>query len=246
MGVTAPLALPPPGPGPSALRALDARVVLLVGLSFGVLVWGAGLAGNALYAGFFAAVVAAGGATWRQARRLARQAATFAVVWGGVKLAMDLVARTPPGEALGSVALLSLRLVVLVLLGAALAAVVTPRALGVALVSLTGPVLRRSAWKLALALLLMIHLIPRTLAAFAGARAALRVRRVRLPRLRGLVVVLEAGTRTLAALTWDQTLAVAARRLDGPEAWSDAPPARPRDWLAGAVVVALAWSAALL
>ncbi len=244
MGVSGPPALPAPRPRGERLRALDARVVLLVGLLFGVLVWRAGLPGNAVYGAFFAAVLAAAGARREDAARLLRSAAPFALVWSAVKLAFDLGAGVPRGEALGGVALLCARLVVLVLLGAALGTVVTPRGLGLALASLTRPVLRRSAWKLGLALLLMIHLIPRALAAFRSASAALRVRRLELPRLRAMIVVVEAGTRNLATLTWDQTLAVAARRLDGPEAWAGAPPPRLRDWCAGALVgLAAAWVA---
>jgi biotin transport system permease protein len=45
-------------------------------------------------------------------------------------------------------------------------------------------------------------------------------------------------------MTWDQTLAIAARRLDAPEAWLDAPPLRPLHWAAGAAIAALAVLAA--
>ena len=241
------------GPAPTAPQAmgarvgtLDARVVLLLGLLFGVLVWRAGLAGNGVYAAFFAAVLAVAGASRDEALRLLRSAAPFALVWGAVKLATDLAAGAPRGAALWGVALLTARLVVLVLLGAALAAVVTPRALALALTNLTRPILRRSAWKLGLALLLMIDLLPRAFAAFRSARTALRVRRVALPRLRAMVVVVESGTRNLASLTWDQAIAVAARRLDRPEPWEGAPPPALRDWCAGALVGALAVAAARL
>jgi biotin transport system permease protein len=226
------------------VRSLDARVVLLLGLLFGVLVWRAGLAGNALYAAFFTAVLVTLGATRAEALRLLRSAAPFALAWGGVKLVSDLAAGVTRAEALWSVALLSARLAVLVILGAALAAAVTPRALGLALTSLTRPVLRRTAWRLGLALLLMIHLVPRTFAAFRDARTALRVRRVALPRLRAIAVVVEAATRNLASLTWDQAVAVAARRLDGPEPWEGSPRLLLRDLCAGALVAALALAAA--
>ena len=237
---------PPLRPRAAALRAFDARVALLLALLFGVLVWRAGVAGNLAYAALVAAVLAAAGATRRDARRLVKAAAAFALVWAGVKLALDLAARVPAPAALGTVALLSVRLVALVLMGAALGALVTPRALGLALASLTRPVLGRRAWTAALALSLMVHFIPRALASFEGARRALRVRRLRVSRVRALVWVARVGARNLAGLTWDQTLAIAARRLDGPEAWAAAPPPRPRDWLAGATVAALAVGAALL
>jgi biotin transport system permease protein len=92
----------------------------------------------------------------------------------------------------------------------------------------------------------MVHFIPRALAAFEGARAALRVRRVQVSRMAGLVIVLEAGARNLARLTWDQTLAVAARRLDGPEAWAEEVPLRAAEWGAGCAIALLAGAAAAL
>ncbi|HEX9244420.1 MAG TPA: hypothetical protein VF875_18425 [Anaeromyxobacter sp.] len=226
------------------LAAADGRVVLLLALLFGALVWRAGEAANLAYALFFGAVLASAGATRAEALRLARWAATFALGWGGVKLALDLWDRIPARAALGEVGLLSLRLAGLLLLGGAVSALLTPRALGLALASLTRPVLRRRAWTVSLALLLMVHFIPRAVAAFTGARAALRVRRIEVSRVRGLVIVLEAGVRNLARMTWDQTLAIAARRLDGPEAWADAPPPRPLHWVAGAAIAILAVVAA--
>lgn len=228
------------------LAAADGRVVLVLALLFGLLVWRAGLAANVAYAAFFAAVLASTGATARDAARLARWVAGFSLVWGAVKLAVDLASGVPAREAGAAVALLAVRLAVLLLLGAAVSALLTPRALGLALAGLTPPRLRRRTWTVSLALLLMVHFVPRALAAFDGARAALRVRRVALPRWRALVLVLEAGARNLARMTWDQTLAVAARQLDRPEAWVEPAPARPGQWAAGLAVGALAGAAALL
>lgn len=244
MGVSPP-AWPAPRPARGRLGAVDGRVVLLLGLLFGGLVWRAGAAANALYAIFFAAVLAAAGAPLAEARRLARWAGTFAALWAGVKLGLDLLSGTAAAAALATAGLLCLRLAALLLLGAAVSALVTPRALGLALAAVTRPVLGRRAFGVSLALLLMIHFVPRAWAAFEAAGAALRARRIRVSRTRALVLVLESGTRNLARMTWDQTLAVAARRLDGPEAWRDVPPPRPRDWAAGAAVGALAVLAAV-
>lgn len=227
------------------LGAVDSRVVLLLALLFGVLVWRASVAANGLYAAFFAALLAIAGTTRREARRIARWAGSFAVLWGGVKLALDLVGGVPPGPALATTGQLCVRLAALLLLGAAVSALVSPRALGLALAAMTRPVLRGRAWSASLALMLMVHFIPRAWAAFDSARAALRARRIRVSRARAIVLVVEAGTRNLARMTWDQTLAVAARRLDRPEAWGDASPPRPRDWLAGAAVGVLAALAAV-
>jgi len=238
-----PLFTPRPARGP--LAGVDGRVVLLLALLFGVLVWRAGLAANTLYAALFAAILASTGTRAAEAARLARGAAGFALAWGAVKLAVDLLGGAAPRAALAEVALLAFRLVVLLLLGGAVGALLRPRALGLALASLTRPLLGRRSGTVSLALLLMVHVLPRALGAFEGARAALRVRRVHTSRFRGLVLVLEAGTRNLARLTWDQTLAVAARRLDGPEAWAETPPFRPADWAGGALVAALAVAAAL-
>jgi biotin transport system permease protein len=169
--------------------------------------------------------------------------AGFALVWGAVKLGVDLASGVPVPEAGAAVVLLSVRLVVLLLLGAAVSALLTPRALGLALAGLTPRPLRARTWAISLALLLMVHFVPRALAAFEGARAALRVRRVALPRWQALVLVLEAGARNLARMTWDQTLAVVARRLDGPDAWVEPVPFRPAQWGAGCAVALLAGAA---
>jgi biotin transport system permease protein len=238
----APLFAPRAARGP--LAGVDGRVVLLLALLFGVLVWRAGSAANALYAAFFAAVLASTGARAADAARLARWSARFALAWGGVKLAVDLLGGVAPLPALAEGALLVFRLAVLLLLGAAVSALLRPRALGLALASLTRPILGHRSGSISLALLLMVHFLPRALGAFEGARVALRVRRVTTSRLRGLALVLETGTRNLARLTWDQTLAVAARGLDAPEAWAERVPFRARDWLGGAVVAALAVAAA--
>lgn len=235
----------PPVRASGPFAAADGRIVLLLALLFGALVWRAGMAANVLYAAFFAAVLASAGATAADALRLARWTAGFALVWGGVKLAVDLAGGAAAREASGAVVLLCVRLAVLLLLGGAVSALLSPRALGLALAGLTRPVLGRRAWPVSLALLLMIHFIPRALAAFEGARAALRVRRIALPRLRALVLVLEAGARNLARMTWDQTLAVAARRLDAPEAWDDVVPLRAGQWGAACAVAVLAGAAAM-
>ena len=235
----------PPRRAAGPLSRVDGRVVLLLALLFGALVWRAGMAANVLYGIFFAAVLASAGATAADALRLARWTAGFAIAWGGVKLAVDLVGGAPLREAAATVVLLSIRLAVLLLLGGAVSALLTPRALGLALAGLVRPVLRRRAWSISLALLLMVHFVPRALSAFEGARAALRVRRVALPRWRALVLVLEAGARNLARMTWDQTLAVAARRLDGPEAWEERAPVRAAEWAAGCGVALLAGAAAM-
>jgi biotin transport system permease protein len=227
------------------LAAADGRVVLLLALLLGVLVWRAGLVANLAYAAFLAAVLGSAGATARDAARLGRVALGFVAVWGAVKLAVDLASGVPAREAGAAVALLAVRLAVLLLLGAAVSALLTPRALGLALAGLTPPALRRRTWTVSLALLLMVHFVPRALAAFEAARAALRVRRVTLPRWQALVLVLEAGARNLARMTWDQTLAVAARRLDGPEAWVEPLPFRAAQWGAGGVVALLAGAAAV-
>ncbi|HYG70517.1 MAG TPA: hypothetical protein VD838_22785, partial [Anaeromyxobacteraceae bacterium] len=161
-----------------ALREVDGRVVLLLALLFGVLVWSAGLVPNGLYAAFFAAVLAAAGTARHEALRLARWAASFALAWGGVKLAIDLAGGVPLAPAVDGVLLLCVRLVALLLLGAAVSVLLSPHALGLALATLTRPVLRERAWTAALALLLMVHFVPRALAEFRGARAALRLRRI--------------------------------------------------------------------
>jgi biotin transport system permease protein len=227
-------------PRAGALGDVDGRVVLALALLLGLLVWRGGIAGAAADAVLCGVVVAAAGAGWAGALRLSARHAAFALLWGGVKLVAALAAGAGSHAALAGAGALALRLAALLLMGSAVTALLTPRALGLAAASLARPLLGRRAWAAALALSLMIHFIPRALARFEDARAALRLRRVRVSRTRAALLVLQAGTRGLAVGTWDQSLAIAARRLDRPEAWEAGAPPRTRDLAAGAAIAAAA------
>jgi biotin transport system permease protein len=239
MGVTR-VALARHAPATGALGAVDGRVVLALSLLLGVLVWRGGVAGAAADAVLCGAIVASAGAGPGGALKVTARHAALALVWGAVKLGTALAAGATARAALEGAGALAVRLVALLLMGSAVTALLTPRALGLAAASLARPVLGRRAWVVALALSLMIHSVPRALASFEDARAALRLRRVRVSRLRAALLVVQAGLRRLAVGTWDQSLAIAARRLDRPEAWVASGPPRARDVAVGAVIATAA------
>lgn len=218
---------------PPAVVRWDARVKVLLALTFGILTWNAGWPGLALYAlaliclAFTLAGFAAANA------RAARAYLIFAALWTAVKLGLDLWAGLEFTRALAGSALLGGRLAVVLLIGLVLAQSTSARSLGLALAWFMRPVLGRRAWKAALALALMIHFLPLAWSASDGVRLGMRTRG-ELPWKKRLIVFPAALLSRLAGATWDQTLAVAARGLDRPEAW------RP-DFKAGA----LAWPAGL-
>ncbi|GEJ59131.1 hypothetical protein [Anaeromyxobacter diazotrophicus] len=233
----------PPGRRPPLL---DGRLLLALALLLGLLVWRGGPLAAAAEALGFAGALAAAGRGRRAVLRSAAGAAAFALPWGAVRVATALAAGPGAAAALAAGGTLALRLTALLLLGAALTALLPPRALGLAAASLARPVLGRRAWEAALALALMVHFVPRARARFQEARAALRLRRVKVSRPRAALLVLQAGTRNLAVGTWDQTLALAARRLDRPEAWPAGEPLQAREVMvavavAGAALALAAW-----
>jgi biotin transport system permease protein len=125
-------------------------------------------------------------------------------------------------------------------LGLVLAATTSTRALGMAIGKLFRPVLGRNAWQVALALALMVHYLPLAWSTLSTIRSSIALRCPDLGWRRRVLLLPQAGIRTLAQTTWSQTLAVAARGLDGPEAWDHPMPLSWRDAAGAAVMLAFA------
>jgi biotin transport system permease protein len=126
-------------------------------------------------------------------------------------------------------ALLGTRLALLIGIGLALALAASPRALGLALVWLLRPVLGARAWQPALGVALMVHFLPMAQGTFTQISRAANLRGP-LPLRRRAVLLPAAVLRILGQRTWTQTVAVAARGLDRPEAWRPDFPFRPARW----------------
>ncbi|HDQ41442.1 MAG TPA: hypothetical protein ENN39_10510 [Desulfonatronum sp.] len=232
----APVLNPSPGSSPGRwLAHLDARPKLFVALLAGLSLWrlpGPALAVLALTGAGFCLVL---GGFSRAHRRMWIAALCFVLLWSGLKIALDLINGGHPATSLAAGAELGLRLATLLLLGLTLVLSTSPHRLGLALAWFLRPVLRRRAWRLALALTLMIHFLPLTWACANGLTQGLSRRWPDCPWHERVRLISQALVRVMSQLTWKQTLAVAARGLDRPEAWRFHRPLQTVEWAAGLI-----------
>ncbi len=159
------------------------------------------------------------GTDFRRLLRIARGMLLFALGWSCVLFVLSLAGSTPLEQAALDAAILSLRLLTVAILGLCLVSTASPRALSLALSWYLRPFFGKKVWEAALALGLMIHFLPMTLATLNQAREAVRLR---LPRCRArqkIMLVVTVTLRRLAQKSWEQAVAVASRRLDRPEVW---------------------------
>lgn len=148
----------------------------------------------------------------------------FCLFWGGVKFALDITLPNINGNislerCLIDALLLSARLALLSGIGILLTLWASPRALGLSLAWLLRPFLGSYAWRPALALALMIHFLPITQQTIHNIRQSM-VKRHPYGKIRRIVLLPAAVLRILSQKTWHQTVAVAMRGLDTPEAWT--------------------------
>ena len=223
------------------LLQTDTRLLVPVLLISGIFVWKASLIGLAVYAVLaLLAFLSLSSVTQEAGSRLEllpgrsslRSFLLFVFIWMAVKGGLDAVGGMPAEEVLKGTAILGLRLAVLFTLGLSLCMAASTRKLGVALAWYLCPILRKNAWRAALAFTLMIHFIPMIFTTLSGVRQRLEYRFPGMPRRKQIVPVITATLRILSQKTWNQALAVAARDLDRSEAW--AAPALPG---VGAIVI---------
>jgi biotin transport system permease protein len=215
------------------IEDFDARVKVLLTLVLGILTWQTGPAGLAIYgAALLLAAAKLSGRHFAYGRAV-RAYLAFAALWTALKFALDLSGGVGAQTALQNSALLGARLGVILLLGLTLARSTSPRRMGLALSWLLRPLLGQRAWKAALAMSLMVHYLPLAYKVSDGVAEAFRIRSPRIPGLRKLGLFGQALIRTLSTRTWTQTVALAARGLDGPDAWRTKYGAGPAPWLAG-------------
>ena len=172
---------------------------------------------------------------WRKPmnRTLIRSYIAFVIMWMAVKLGLDLWSGISWQEALQSSGLLGLRLVVLLSLGLVLAISTSSRSLGLGLTSMLRPILREKAWQLALAMALMVHFIPLNFQVIKTVHTAFNTRAPRLAWYRRVQLFVGAVLRNWSQKVWKQTLALASRGLDTPEAWSAQIPFVSKEWILG-------------
>ncbi len=213
------------------LRTFDPRLKIALGLMLAVLVWVAGPAGVAAYALGLTALIATarlGSVFWQAFKSYL----LFLGVWTGLKILAGAIAAQPLEQVLAEAAFLALRLYTLLILGLILSTSSSPRSLGLAVSWYMRP-LGRWTWQPALALALMIHFLPLIWQTFAHVGQMIKLRCHGLPAYKRLLLLVQASLRALTQKTWDQTLAMASRGLDTPEAWQVRMPWAARDLATG-------------
>ncbi|BDQ33147.1 CbiQ family ECF transporter T component [Pseudodesulfovibrio portus] len=202
------------------LRALDPRLKLAAALVLGPCLWKVHVASAAFCALVFLFLVPMLSASRPLGSRMVKSLFFFIFLWVAVKSGVDAMTGVPSEYILADAGQLAVRLTGLVLLGLVLALSTSPRTIGLAVAWYIRPLVgRERAWRVALSLALMVHFLPICLSTVIGVRDALDRR---CPEMGGIMkarVIPQAVIRNLGQKTWSQTLAVASRGLEGPEAW---------------------------
>lgn len=180
-------------------------------------------------------------------RDMVRSLAFFVLFWVGIKVGVEMVTGMGWQEAATDGLVLALRLSTLLVLGLALALSTSARSLGLAVSWVLRPVIGgERAWRIALSLALMIHFLPLCLSTLAQVKEAYRGRCPQCSLARRAVGIPLAVVRNLGQKTWNQTLAVAGRGLESPQAWTPDFRWSRRDSLWGVgclLLIAAAWLA---
>lgn len=203
----------------SFFRSLDPRLCLLLSLTAGVVLWRLPHEWLSAFCVILLLLYLSFSRESEENIKL-RSIVYFVSVWGALKAAFALWDGFPIQAALHAAFFLSLRLVCLLILGMITAVVMTPRKTGLALTWLLRPIARGNAWQGALAFGLMIAMIPEMKRTFSTLRQAQRMRHIRLSWKKRLTVIPMAFLRIMARTTWTRSVAVASRRLDRSEVWT--------------------------
>ncbi|MFH1915339.1 MAG: cobalt transporter [Pseudomonadota bacterium] len=202
------------------VRGLDPRLKLGMALLLGPTLWLMGLVQAAVCAVALLCIATALASGQHLGGRMVRGLLVFVIFWVAVKAGLDVASGMEWSQVVAGAGDLAVRLTALLLLGLSLALSASARALGLAVAWAVRPVAGgECAWKLALSLALMVHFLPMCLATVAEVRQTLARRCPRCGFFLRMTVIPQAVIRALGQKTWNQTLAVAGRGLDGPLAW---------------------------
>jgi len=221
------------------VRSLDPRLKLAAALLVGPGLWKVPMpaaTGCALFLLFLVWFLAAG---HPGGGKMVRSLLFFVFFWVAVKVLLDAVSGVPVEHIASDAAQLAVRLVALLMLGLSLALSTSARALGLAVAWPLRPFMgRERAWRIALALSLMVHFLPVSLSTFTGVREVAARRFPEAGFFRRMRMIPQAVVRNLGQKTWNQTLAIACRGLDRAGAWEPDFTWTGRDWFGFAFVLA--------
>ena len=243
------------------LVRLDTRVKIIVCGVLGILTWQVSPVGLALFGLFTGLLVQQGKLLTASQRPIIRNYLTFVLFWAMLVFLLEILPEnfvqqpleifnqfTPATllPAASKASVLAARLTVLILVGLTLAFTASPRQLGLALAWFLHPVMGKKSWKTALSLALMIHFLPLVQTTFTQARQAMLLRQPTRNTMQRFLLVLQAVLRILGQKTWTQTVAVAARGLDHPQAWQTTLPANLTHWALGTTLCAMFFTVRIL
>jgi biotin transport system permease protein len=229
-----------------SLSNSDPRLKIAVALTSGLAVWHAGAYGTFLYLAVLLGIAGSLRLFTRDFRKTLRAYAGFVLLWVGVKIGVDLISGGAPASVLFEGLLLGVRLCTVLFIGLFLAELTSLRSMGAAVAWSLRPILGAHAWKGALALALTVHFLPLFRGIASTILSTMRLRGAHVPLLRRVPLFTGALLRSAGQKTWSRTLALAARRLDEPEAWAIRLQTSPWECLWAALLAALFTLPALL
>lgn len=232
MQVPAPHTLAAPG-GAAVLDETDPRLKLLLAVGLGLTLWYGGPWGLAVGAFLLLTALVLLAKRGRLRLQILGMVAVFALSWTAIAWGMGVWEGRGGSAALQQAGLLGLRLLLLLLLGVFLALASSARQLGLGLSWFLRPLLGGKAWQVALAVSLMLQFLPRTLETLVQVRRMDRLRAPERGVWRRWALMAQTVLRVLSQSTWKQTVALAARGLDTPDAWQPAFAPQPWRWLLG-------------
>lgn len=216
----------------SYVRSLDPRLKLAIALVLGPCLWKIGIISVSLYAIVFFLILIPLAKSQPLGGKMVRGLLVFVLFWVALKIGIDGVTGMPLGQVALDALELGLRLTALLLLGLSLAMSTSARSLGLAVSWAIRPLVgKEHAWRLALSLALMIHFLPMCLSTMTSVKETVARRCPEYGFRQRMLIIPQAAMRNLGQKTWSQTLAVAGRGLEDPQAWEPEFTWSGRDWV---------------
>ena len=214
------------------VRNLDPRLKLAVALVLGPCLWKISVVFAFLCALVLFAILKPLAASQPVGPKMVRSLVFYVLLWVGIKIVLDSLTGVPLTLAAMAAFDLAVRLSALLLLGLTLALSTSARALGLAVAWAVSPLVgKERAWRLALSLALMIHFLPLCLSTMANVKEMVSRRCPGYGFWQRLLIIPQVVIRNMGQKTWNQTLAVAGRGLEGAEAWEPEFVWTGHDWL---------------
>jgi len=207
--------------GPASfVRSLDPRLKMVTALLLGPAIWLLPAWVVTGFAGAMAFLVVCLAASQPLGDKMLRGIVIFLLFWIVVKGGMDAISGMPLVAVVREAGILGIRLIGLVAVGLFLALSTSARSLGLAVSWAIRPVVGgERAWKVALSLALVVHFLPLCLSTMTQVQATVSRRCPDFGFFKRMTVIPQAVLRSLGQKTWNQTLAIAGRGLEGSEAW---------------------------